>query len=236
MAKKGFVDIIKDIFKGPPGPSRLADQKMDRRRFFRAGLAEMFKPLDAAIRPLEHAARELGRLDSIESSPPKYRTPPVVDRPWLRPPGAMPEGEFRSRCTRCNDCVTACPANAIRIDWHDGQGAGYPYIEPDEHPCVLCDGQPCMPACPTGALQITPLASIDMGTANFFEQSCVRTHGDPCTSCVDHCPVGTAALELLDGKVHVIPEGCTGCGVCQNHCPTDPKSIIVIPKSAREIR
>jgi hypothetical protein len=24
--------------------------------------------------------------------------------------------------------------------------------------------------------------------------------------------------------------------VCQYHCPTDPKSIIVIPKSSREIR
>jgi Pyruvate/2-oxoacid:ferredoxin oxidoreductase delta subunit len=26
---------------------------------------------------------------------------------------------------------------------------------------------------------------------------------------------------------------CTGCGVCQNKCPTDPKSIVVMPKSAR---
>src|SRR5579864_7862261 len=103
MAKKGFVNLIRDIFRPAPGPSPAADQKMDRRRFFRAGLAEMLKPLDAAIRPLERVVHEVGRLDAIESAPPSRST--AVDRPWLRPPGAVSEFEFRVRCTRCGNCV-----------------------------------------------------------------------------------------------------------------------------------
>jgi ferredoxin-type protein NapG len=237
MAKKKFVDLLRDIFKPPAGGTGPADQKMDRRRFFRAGLAEMMKPLDAAIRPLEHVAREFGKLDAIETAAPApVRRAPVVDRPWLRPPGALPEVEFRNLCSKCNQCVSACPVYAIHIDYSGDEGAGYPYIDADAQACTLCDGQPCMPACPTGALTIVEREQIDMGTANWFDQTCRITHGEDCTICVDDCPIGQAAIQVMDGQIHVIDEGCTGCGVCQNHCPTDPKSIIVIPKSSREIR
>lgn len=232
LAKKGFVDLLKDIFKPPAGPSPAADRKMDRRHFFRAGLAEMIKPLDAAIRPLEQMAHEVGKLDAIETS---YKPPPrnVVDRPWLRPPGSVAEAEFRLLCTKCGECISACPIYAIRIDHGGEDGAGFPYIEADSQACILCEGQPCMPACPTGAMRVTPLDLIDMGTANWFEQGCQRTHGDECTICIDECPIGAAAIELKDGIIEIHEQGCTGCGVCQNRCPTDPKSIIVIPKSSR---
>jgi Fe-S-cluster-containing dehydrogenase component len=52
--------------------------------------------------------------------------------------------------------------------------------------------------------------------------------------CVDHCPVGPSALEILDGAVAVHQDACTGCGVCQNNCPTDPKSITVTPRLLRD--
>lgn len=234
MARKSFAELIRDIFKPPAGPAPGADRKMDRRKFFRAGFAEMLKPLDVAIRPLENLAHEVGKLDRIHSPPP--RRAPSYERPWHRPPGAVPELEFRMRCTKCGDCVSACPVSAIRIDQSSDGGGGYPYIDVNSQPCVLCDGQPCMPACPTGALQTTVLAQIDMGTANFFDQTCRRTSGEDCTLCVDHCPVGSVALELIDGTVTVHENGCTGCGVCQYHCPTDPKSVIVIPKASREVR
>lgn len=234
MAKK-LAELFRDIFKPPlPGAPSVADKKMDRRRFFRAALAESLKPLDAAIRPLERMAHEVGRLDSIQSSPSAYRPAPTLDRPWLRPPGALPELEFRVRCTQCDDCVRACPVSAIKIDHSGDEGGGFPYIDANVQPCTLCDGQPCMPACPSGALQWTPLAQIDMGTANYFDQTCLRFHGEQCTMCVDHCPVGSRALEVMDGRIVVHEEGCTGCGVCQNNCPTDPKSIIVIPKISRD--
>ncbi|HSU69144.1 MAG TPA: 4Fe-4S dicluster domain-containing protein [Tepidisphaeraceae bacterium] len=239
MAKK-FAQIIRDIFKPPlPGEASPADKKMDRRRFFRAALAETLKPLDSAIRPLERMAREVGKLDALESRPPVRPRPtptPTLDRPWQRPPGAMPEMEFRLRCTKCGDCVSACPVSAIRIDHSGDEGGGFPFIDPSIHPCTLCDGQPCMPACPSGALQVVPLDMIDMGTAHYFDQTCLRFNGEECSMCVDHCPVGPKALDIEDGWIKVKEEGCTGCGVCQSNCPTDPKSIIVIPKASRELR
>jgi ferredoxin-type protein NapG len=73
-----------------------------------------------------------------------------------------------------------------------------------------------------------------MGTAVWHEQTCVRTHGEACTMCVDHCPVGTAALDFDGHRVVVHEDGCVGCGVCQNSCPTDPKSITVTPKRLRD--
>jgi len=84
--------------------------------------------------------------------------------------------------------------------------------------------------CPSGALLPTPLADIDMGTASFKEVDCLRSASQDCTICVDKCPVGSAALELRYGGIQV-NEGCTGCGVCEHHCPTKPKAIFVIPKA-----
>lgn len=234
MARK-LAEIIRDIFKPPAtGQPSVADKKMDRRRFFRAALAESLKPLDAAIRPLERMAHEVGKLDAIQPTQ-RYSEPArTLDRPWQRPPGALPELEFRVRCTQCDDCVRACPVSAIKLDHSGDEGGGFPYIDPNIQPCTLCDGQPCMPACPSGALQWTPLARIDMGTARYFDQVCLRFNGEDCTMCVDHCPVGPTALEVQDGWIKVHEEACTGCGVCQNNCPTDPKSIIVIPNASRD--
>jgi NAD-dependent dihydropyrimidine dehydrogenase PreA subunit len=51
---------------------------------------------------------------------------------------------------------------------------------------------------------------------------------------VDRCPVGSVAIELKGNDIDVHPQGCIGCGVCQFYCPTTPKSIVVIPRAARE--
>jgi ferredoxin-type protein NapG len=213
------------------------DKPMARRRFFREGLRELLKPLASMAEPLEEAVRQLGELERIgtpQADP--YHSPAAPVPPgehWLRPPGALSEREFLDACSRCGECVRVCPAQCIKLDYSGGKGKGAPYIEPDAMPCVLCSSLACMNNCPSGALPLTPLLQIDMGTAVWNEHLCVRSHGEDCTKCVDHCPVGTMALELIGNRVHVIEEGCTGCGVCQNNCPTDPKSIVVMPKSAR---
>ena len=78
---------------------------------------------------------------------------------------------------------------------------------------------------------LVPREDIDLGTAVWNESLCLRHSGDSCTMCVDHCPVGTLALEILENRVVVHEDHCTGCGSCQNNCPTHPKSIVVTPKA-----
>jgi ferredoxin-type protein NapG len=214
------------------------DKPIDRRRFFRRGLAELFKPLGQAIAPLEKAANQIGSLEEQiarqQAAKEKLTKPQIAPPAWLRPPGALDEDAFTSTCSRSGECVQVCPAKCITIDYAGAQGKGAPYIDVNRMPCVVCDGLYCMHACPSGALVPTPLADIDMGTAEWREELCVRSRGEDCTLCIDRCPIGSVAIELVDGKVAVHAAGCTGCGVCEHHCPTTPRSIVVIPKASRD--
>src|SRR5205823_14243888 len=106
---------------------------------------------------------------SWQPAPAPSTVPPVV---VLRPPGALPEGQFADTCSRCEECVRVCPARCIRIE-PGGRGGGLPFIDVDAMPCVLCDGLLCMDRCPSGALVPTPLADIDLGTAVWDETTCV---------------------------------------------------------------
>lgn len=207
-----------------------SDKPVDRRRFFRLGLSELLRPLASVASPLERILGEVAKLDQIGQPASPRRLPPDV---WLRPPGSLPEAKFLQTCTRQGDCVAACPAHAIRIDPTGAKGGGAPYIDADAMSCVVCSGLQCMSVCPSAALVPTSINDIDMGTAVWCEQSCLRTRGEPCTICVEQCPLGTAAIELVKGRVAVNPRGCIGCGVCQHECPTNPKSIVVIPVAAK---
>jgi len=229
------------------------DRPVNRRRFFREGLRELLGPLSRMVAPLEAVAKQLGDLEGLaedqerkrrrelelaqrQASPyTSYEDPyaPKVEF-WQRPPGARSEGEFIGVCSRSGECTRVCPASAIRLDYSGDKGNGVPYIDPNEMACVMCDGLYCMAACPSTAILATPREEVDMGTAVWHEEVCLRTHGQECTVCVDKCPMGATAIVLEAGKVQVIDAGCTGCGVCQHECPTDPKSIKVRPKSERE--
>src|SRR5262245_55761486 len=111
------------------------DRPMNRRRFFREGLRELLKPLSNAVEPLERAAKHIGSLE--EQIAAQQRAAPRPPEPhWLRPPGALPENDFRNVCSRCGECVRVCPAQCIRIDPGGQQGSGVPYIDVDTMPCV----------------------------------------------------------------------------------------------------
>ena len=206
------------------------NQPIDRRRFFRQGLRELLKPLADAAAPIERALNEFESISRTFSSTAPNRK---ESRHWLRPPGAGEERVFLQQCNRTGVCVSVCPAHAIQLDRSGQRGEGAPFVLPSESPCVLCDGLHCMRSCPSGALTFVPIGEIDMGTAEWHQDLCVRRLGEDCRICVEQCPVGSSALVLDEGKVKVIEAGCTGCGVCEKQCPTSPKSITVKPKSAR---
>lgn len=207
----------------------MSDRPIDRRRFFREGLRELLKPLQKAADPIERALSELEAINT-----PRVARGKPTRTAWLRPPGALLEQDFLNTCSRCGTCATVCPAHAIKIDTSGVKANGAPYIDASEMACVVCDGLHCMQNCPSGALKFTPVAEIDMGTAVWHEHRCVRTTGgQECRICIDQCPLGSAAIVLEANRVKVIEEGCIGCGVCEQQCPTEPKSITITPRAAR---
>lgn len=211
------------------------ERPIDRRRFFREGLRELLKPLSKAADPIERALHELGAIEEPRVSRGRPTSAASSKAAWLRPPGALLEADFLNTCSRCGKCAEVCPANAIKLDPSRTRGNGAPYIDATEMACVVCDGLHCMQNCPSGALVFTPVAQIDMGTAVWNEHLCARPHGEDCRICVEQCPLGEVAIKLDEhGRVQVLEEGCIGCGVCEQQCPTSPKSITITPKAARD--
>lgn len=214
------------------------DDKLHRRQFFRRSFGELIKPFAASLEPLAKTLSEFDRATGGPPASPSTPPPPkkVPLQLWLRPPGALPEKKLAEVCSKCGDCVRVCPAEAIKIDATGGFGGGLPYIDADTSACVACEGLQCMSACPTGALLPTPLTQIKMGTAVWRAQHCTRhTRHDDCRQCVEICPLGETAIDLVFNDIQVKPLGCIGCGLCQLHCPTSPKAITVIPIAARSL-
>ena len=89
----------------------------------------------------------------------------------LRPPGALDEPDFLSRCIRCGECMKVCPNTALHPTLEEAgiEGLWSPTLVPRigycEPSCVLCSE-----VCPTGAIwQITPKEKgwvVGVGTQN----------------------------------------------------------------------
>jgi len=202
----------------------------DRRQFFRKSLSHIMRPA----------------ADYIEKKIPKLADQGDTTPKPLRPPGARRlESDFLSTCLRCGSCVDHCPADSITLIKTDDQNKGTPTIEPTRRACVMCDDLTCMKVCPSGALQFVERHEIRIGLAVWRLNVCLRTTAKPsskdasCQICVDVCPVGNDAIRIDDGRIHVIDprptgSGCTGCGVCEEQCPTAPeKAIRVLPYASR---
>ena len=50
-----------------------------------------------------------------------------------------------------------------------------------------------------------------------------------CSVCVERCPV-PGAIEVTRGIPMVVPEVCTGCGVCHEVCPAPRNAILQVPR------
>ncbi len=157
----------------------------------------------------------------------------VVQRHWIRPPGAVTEVAFLAACTRCGDCIDVCPAHAIiKAPASAGLAAGTPMLELDRVACVACDDMPCARACETGALVLPPdgWAQVRLGILSLDVDRCITFHGASCGVCARACPIGERALAMDKGGRPVLkPEGCVGCGVCVTACVTTPSSLKLAP-------
>jgi ferredoxin-type protein NapG/ferredoxin-type protein NapH len=161
----------------------------------------------------------------------------VVQQRYQRPPGALSEMAFLAACTRCGECVSACPPKVIQVaPTSGGLAAGTPFLDIRRSPCIACPTMPCVQVCPTEALTM-PERGWDgyrLGTMEFLPERCVTFRGQVCRACADACPQGEKAL-VMDEAGHPVlrQESCVGCGVCIRACISVPPSFGFQPAEAK---
>lgn len=168
----------------------------------------------------------------------------------LRPPGALEEEDFLATCIKCGMCVEACPFDTLKLAKPgDNKPIGTPYFEPRDIPCYMCTDIPCVPVCPTGALDITKVSTnnqldinkADMGVAVVDTKNCIAFWGIQCDACYRACPLMDQAIKLEYEKNErtgkhaflkpvVDVDYCTGCGLCEHACVTKKAAIFVLPR------
>jgi MauM/NapG family ferredoxin protein len=154
---------------------------------------------------------------------------------FLRPPGALEEEAFLSLCIRCGQCANVCPNKCIELHGLEAglESLGTPRIDARSRGCTLC--MACTQVCPTGALVAMPATdegrqAVAMGRAFVSEDICYSFHGRTCGACYYACPLPGIALKLgLFEQPTVDPDGCVGCGLCEQACIHMPQAIRVIP-------
>ncbi len=180
----------------------------------------------------------LGRLDgSIHVA---------SDSRLIRPPGAVDEKEFLSRCLRCGLCMKVCPTNAINPALSEAGMGGFwtPVLIMNqgycEFTCTLCSS-----VCPSGAIGLITGTEkrekpIRIGSASVDRGKCLPWSGNgPCIVCQELCPTSPKAIYLREETLqdhagnpvhvqlpHVSLKHCVGCGICENKCPIRGRAAI----------
>jgi len=160
----------------------------------------------------------------------------------IRPPGALSELDFNAMCIKCGQCVRACPYDTLRLaSAGEAVSIGTPYYTPRDVPCYMCVDIPCAAACPTGALDhgLRDINDARMGLAVIDIESCLSWQGLRCEICHRVCPVQDKAITVehnprkISKHAMFVPivhsDACTGCGMCEEACPTDEAAIRILP-------
>lgn len=161
------------------------------------------------------------------------------------PPGALDRDQFFAACSRCGQCVSACPYDSLVLaDLFDSAPLGTPFFTPRSIPCYMCEDIPCVKACPTGALssELGDVKDARMGVAVVDPSSCLSWQGLRCEVCLRDCPLGGEAITIdmhprgLSKHALFIPiihpDKCTGCGLCEKGCPTDEPAVKIVDRSS----
>ena len=174
----------------------------------------------------------------------------------LRPPGALDETDFLSRCIRCGECMKVCPNTALHptLEQAGLEGLWTPTLVPRigycEPSCVLCSE-----VCPTGAIwQITPREKgwvvgvgqqsqpVRLGTAFYDRSRCLPwAMATDCIVCEEWCPVSPKAIYVQEAQVvdaegntktlkqpRIDPSRCVGCGACEYACPLQERPAVYV--------
>ncbi len=201
---------------------RQAPTEMERKSFFGAFFKDLLQGVDIAFgEELSAFAEKFPEL--------------------IRPPGAGNEQEFLETCSKCGNCIKACPYFALRpVLMANEFDRGTPTLRAGEAFCRFCQDFPCIVACPTGALSKQRQDRLQkIGIATVISGSCVRNHGNDCHACIDKCDqTGHHAIKVTQQNQEtkpswlpeVIADKCCGCGACLTVCPAYPDLAISLKR------
>ncbi len=153
----------------------------------------------------------------------------------IRPPGAVLESEFLRTCIRCGECMKSCLTNTLQpCFWESGlSGLWTPKMDlrfaPCEQNCNVCGK-----VCPTQAIRSLSLEEkthAKVGTAVLRKELCLVWAQDKlCLICDEICPYNAIVFRTVEGyrRPVVIASRCNGCGFCEQRCPIQGESAIVV--------
>ena len=171
-----------------------------------------------------------GLADIIDKKAPARQTP-------VTPPGSLGQEHFRTHCTSCQLCVSACPNGVLQPS-----SELETFLQPEmRYESGYCRPEctRCGEVCPSGAIRPFSAAektSMQIGHAVWIPENCVvLTDHVSCGNCARHCPAGAITMYPMQGEGSgsaevpmVDTERCIGCGACENLCPARPLSAIYV--------
>ncbi|WP_162933089.1 ferredoxin-type protein NapF [Roseovarius sp. EL26] len=132
--------------------------------------------------------------------------------PWVSPTSL-------ARCDGCNDCVTACPEDILKLD-----DRGHPVVDFSNTGCTFCGD--CANACPQDVFLHTSEPAWEVQLV--VSDKCLLENGISCQLCTDFCDYDALSFDLSCrpvGALKVEQDSCTGCGMCIGACPVAALSL-----------
>jgi polyferredoxin len=165
----------------------------------------------------------------------------------IRPPGVRetnPDVVALTKCTRCSECMRACPTGAIQPATLEAglEGFGTPILILRAGFCDFsCNA--CGQVCPVQAIPPLSLAEKRtrvIGKAYIDQNHCIPwSDHQPCIVCREMCPLPVKAVQVQSQQVagpdgtlitlelpSVERELCIGCGLCEYQCPAAGEAAI----------
>ncbi|PVZ68984.1 ferredoxin-type protein NapF [Pelagibaculum spongiae] len=136
----------------------------------------------------------------------------------IRPPWAT--DKFTDQCTRCGDCLKACPEKILI----PGSG-GFPEVNFSSGECTFCEA--CVDVCQEAALVKQPEQKPWLHYAKIGED-CLPRRGVICRSCSECCESAAIQFSWAESGValpQLDPSLCNGCGACVSACPVNVITI-----------
>lgn len=171
---------------------------------------------------------------------PKLRIVGAKSGMALPPPGATVDS-LRLKCTACGLCVARCPRQVLVPAGVSDYGPLGLLMPKMSFAHGFCDPSctVCGEACPSGAIRPV-VGTKKIGLATFDRATCLAcTEKLSCGLCARRCPQKAISLQeesVKDGEktvkiqVPVVdPSKCTGCGACENYCPSHAMRVGTIP-------